>query len=154
MKRLNTGSYWQVTKKLGNHERRGMNKDVTEEYFAALARIESGRPKIVAKSDRITNDLVSIEAGRSKGSIKKSRPQFSILLSAIREAAAEQAVPQNSNEERARKNQRTIDSLSTQLDAALARENSLVLELYELRQKMAHISGERILPLRRTVPNQ
>lgn len=43
------------------------------EYFAALERLKAGKPRIVPKGSRITNDAISLEAGRGKGSIKKSR---------------------------------------------------------------------------------
>lgn len=126
-----------------------MSTDVIGEYFDALERIRTGRPTVVNKGVKITNDSVAIEAGRSKGSLKKSRPQFSVLLSAIREAAAEQMRTQHTEVMHLQKKQQNIDSLKKQLDAALARENSLVIELYELRLKLAQISGERVLPLRR-----
>lgn len=36
-----------------------------------------------------------------------------------------------------------------QLDAALARELSLLAELYETKKKLAQLKGENVLPLRK-----
>lgn len=60
------------------------------EYFEALDRLKRNEPIRVAKGTRISNDSVSLEANRLKGSIKKSRPIFSKLIEAISTAAAEQ----------------------------------------------------------------
>jgi hypothetical protein len=57
--------------------------DILKEYFAALGRLKEGKPVNVPKGTRITNDSVSLEAGRKKGTIKKSRPIFSDLIEAI-----------------------------------------------------------------------
>ena len=64
-----------------------------EEYFAALERLKAGRAKVVPKGSKITKDAVSVEAGRGKGSIKKSRGVFADLIGAIDLAAAEQSMP-------------------------------------------------------------
>jgi hypothetical protein len=66
-------------------------KQAIDDYFAALERLKSGRPIIVPKGTRITNDAVALEAGRGKGTIKKSRPVFAKLIAAVEEAAKEQA---------------------------------------------------------------
>ena len=47
--------------------------------------------KIVPKNSKITNDSVALEAGRSKGSIKKSRHVFADLILAISNASNEQS---------------------------------------------------------------
>lgn len=119
------------------------------EYFEALDRLKKGRPLVVAKETKITNDAVSLEAGRKKGSIKKSRPQFAELIAAIDAAAAEQDRPQRDQEERIAKVRQSAEDLQAQLDAALAREQSLVLELFDLRKEMAKLTGAKLYPIRR-----
>jgi hypothetical protein len=52
--------------------------NVLSEYFEALERLTKGRPVNVPKGSKITNDSVSLEAGRKKGTIKKSRPIFKL----------------------------------------------------------------------------
>lgn len=55
-------------------------------YYEALNRLQKGTPIVLPKGTRISNDSVSIEAGRKKGSIKKSRPGFLGLITAIKQA--------------------------------------------------------------------
>lgn len=118
-------------------------------YFKALNRLKKGVPEVVPKGIKITNDAVSIEAGRKKGSIKKSRPQFADLIAAIHAAAADQGRPENEQKLAATRLKQNAGDLRQQLDAALARENSLVLELYATRRELAKLSGEKILPIRK-----
>jgi ribosomal protein S10 len=49
-----------------------------EEYFLALERIKNNKPIRIQKGSRINKDTVALEAGRERGSIKKSREQFEI----------------------------------------------------------------------------
>lgn len=56
------------------------------DYFDALERLKSGKPINVPKGTKITNDSVALEAGRKKGSIKKSRPAFNALIEEIERA--------------------------------------------------------------------
>lgn len=118
-------------------------------YWTALDRLKTGCPDIVPKRTRITNDSVSLEAGRKKGSIKKSRPQFSALIAAIDEAANEQARPKKTQTEINDKAKRTVRDLRKELDDTLGREHSLLIELYEVRVKLHKVSGENVLPIRR-----
>ena len=57
-----------------------MSSDPLADYFEALDRLQKGRPRIVPLGTKITNDAVSLEAGRKKGSIKKSRDLFKDLI--------------------------------------------------------------------------
>ncbi|GJI88888.1 hypothetical protein [Duganella hordei] len=125
-----------------------MPTSVPEEYFLALDRIKQGTPRIVRKDAKINNDSVSLEAGRKKGSIKKSRQQFGALIAAIDDAAAEQSRPQDDQSQRLKKVKETADTLRIELDAALARELSLLAELYDMKKKLAALSGENVLPIR------
>lgn len=119
-----------------------------EEYFAALHRLKSGQPSVVPKGTKITNNSVALEAGRSKGSIKKSRAVFSDLIQAIDDAATIQAKPNNEQKERLTKAKGQAAQCRQDLDAALAREISLLHELYETRKKLAKLTGDKVLPIR------
>ena len=120
------------------------------EYFDALERLKNGRPKLIPKGTKITNDSVSLEAGRKKGSIKKSRPLYNELIIAIDAAAEAQAKPKNEQVERLAKIRLTAADLREQLEDALARELSLLSELYETKKKLAKLTGENVLPIRRS----
>ena len=54
-----------------------------QEYYDALERLKTNKPIFVPIGTKITNDAVSLEAGRKKGTIKKSRPQFTELIAEI-----------------------------------------------------------------------
>jgi hypothetical protein len=118
------------------------------DYFEALERIKKGHPNIISKGTKLTNDSVSVEAGRKKGSIKKSRDLFRDLIAAIAAASAEQGRPVVEQAERLNKVKQTVDGLRVQLDAALGREISLLAELYETKKKLAKLIGASVLPIR------
>ncbi len=68
--------------------------DILKDYFEALERLKREKPVNVPKGTKITNDSVSLEAGRKKGTIKRSRPIFSELIEAIDAAAKAEAKPE------------------------------------------------------------
>lgn len=118
-----------------------MNKEPLDEYFEALERLKKQRAKI-------NNDSVAIEAGRKKGSIKKSRDIFHDLIKAIDAAASEQARPKDEQRERLSKAKQISCELREQLEASLARELSLLHQLYELKKQVNRLTGEKVLPIR------
>lgn len=119
-----------------------------DEYFDALERLKAGQPLRVARGTRITNDAVALEAGRGKGSIKKSRPMFRALLDAIDHAAAGQTTPALAARHKLEKAKDSANAYREQLEAALAREVSLLRELYALKKELARLTGRKVLPIR------
>lgn len=114
------------------------------EYYAALERLKANKPTILPKGSAINNDTVAIEAGRKRGSIKKSR--HAVLVEAI-EQAAEQ-VGQNvlspaQRIEQAKTKTKAVKSAYEQLEEdyekLLEKINSLLLENFELKQKNASL---------------
>lgn len=93
-----------------------------KEYHEALGRLKKGLPKKVAKGSRINNDTVAQEAGRRKGSIKKSRPVFAELIEAIKAASSEQTEP-------ARDHKSQVDRL-----VAIARKHQEAYEVSLMRE--------------------
>jgi len=57
------------------------------DYWDALNRLKKNTPKRVPIGSKINKDTVSLEAGRKRGSIKKSRNGFSDLISEIEKAS-------------------------------------------------------------------
>lgn len=129
-----------------------MTTGTLQDYFAALERLKQGRPNTVPKGMRITNDAVALEAGRGKGSIKKSRPIFYALIQAIDEAATAQSHPKYVEKERLRKAKESAEQYRRDLEAALAREVSLLREVYALKKQLSKLTGGKVLPLRGTAP--
>ena len=122
--------------------------DTLAEYFDALERLKKGRTNIVPKGTRITNDAVALEAGRGKGSIKKSRAAFSDLIAAIDQAAEDQSRSRDEVKERLETAKGSADKYRTLWEQALAREVSLLHELHEVRQQLAKLTGSKVLPIR------
>lgn len=124
-----------------------MTKQI-DEYYAALLRLKSDKPVRVPKGTKITNDAVALESGRGKGSIKKSRPIYLGLIEDINIAAENQE--KNFNQEKAKlhKAKASADQYREQLEEALAREVSLLYELYELKKQLSKITGVNVLPIR------
>ena len=53
------------------------------EYFDALERLKKNEPINIPVDSKINNDTVALEAGRQRGTIKKSREMFTELIEAI-----------------------------------------------------------------------
>lgn len=139
-------------------------KQAVDDYFAALERLKSGRPIVVSKGTRITNDAVALEAGRGKGTIKKSRPVFAALIAAIEEAAEEQASvsPEQAQKARLDRIKGTANQQRLDVDALLASLVSRLFEIHELRtenrelekkvqdltERLARVSKDKVVDLR------
>ncbi|AUT75701.1 hypothetical protein C2L64_51675 [Paraburkholderia hospita] len=111
------------------------------DYYAALERLKK------RKNARINNDTVAIEAGRKKGSIKKSRPQFAELIEAIDAANAVAERPKRELTDRLNRAKGDAKDLQAQLDESLARELALLRQVFGLRKELAALRGGSVLPL-------
>ena len=109
-----------------------------------------GRPIRVSQNTYISNDSVSLEAGRKHGSIRKSRAVFSELIVAIEAAAAQQLEDRAQRE--ARSTSAAVSDKSYRLlwEDALQRELSLLREILDLKQRLAKLTGSNVIPLRPT----
>lgn len=96
------------------------------DYFEALERLKYDSPINVPKGTKITNDSVALEAGRKKGSIKRSRPIFKALISEINRA------------------KESKPSAILELEAKLSKEKQKVLEY---REKYEAVLAENIMLL-------
>lgn len=114
---------------------------VLNDYYAALERLKANKPEVLPKGSAINNDTVAMEAGRKRGSIKKSR--HAALIEAIEQAA--QAAGQNvlspaQRIEQAKTKTKAVKSAYEQLEEdyekLLEKCNSLLLENFELRQSV------------------
>ncbi len=118
-------------------------------YFKALECLIDEKPTIVAKGAPITNDAVSLEAGRKKGSIKKSRPEFASLINAINEAASKQkSADIDPDAAKIERLENGLKEMRKSLSDSHEREASLVYEIFSLRKKLAKISGSKVFPIR------
>ncbi len=110
------------------------------EYYAALERLKVNKPTIITKGSAINNDTVALEAGRKRGSIKKSR--HAALVQAIELAAQQEGqnvLSPTQQIEKAKSKTKAVRSDHEQLqddyEKLLEKCNSLLLENFELKQK-------------------
>ncbi len=119
-----------------------------QDYFEALERLQKGSPINVPKGSKITNDNVSMEAGRKKGSIKKSRPVFKELINAIEVAAATVAAPKDEAKAALDTAKAEAARYRALWEESLSREVSLFKQLSDERQewakKEAALTGEKV----------
>lgn len=123
------------------------------DYFEALDRLIRGKSVNVPKGTRITNDSVSLEAGRKVGSIKKSRPIFRELIQAIDVAKAD-AKPGDEIEGRLAEAKAEAARYRVLWEGALAREVSLIKQLWDEREiwakERAILTGGKVAPFRKS----
>jgi uncharacterized protein (DUF3084 family) len=114
------------------------------DYYAALERLKANKPIVLPKGSAINNDTVAMEAGRKRGSIKKSR--HAALIEAIEQAA--QAAGQNvlspaQRIEQAKSKTKAVKSDYEQLkedyEKLLEKCNSLLLENFELKKNASNL---------------
>ena len=117
------------------------------EYFEALERLKVNKPIRMNIGTKITNDSVALEAGRSKGAVKKSRLIFADLIIAIDSAAAEQNVT-SLDQRKLLKIQEELKTVHEDLEKALGREISLLYENYQLKKQLNALNGTNIKPIR------
>lgn len=101
------------------------------EYYSAVDRLADNRPLRVPSNTKITKKSVSLEAGKSAGSIKKSREIYSKLIEYIEVRALEQKSQLQPYEEL--KTQRTQANIDKQKWKKLYHD-SLSRELMLLQQ--------------------
>jgi len=121
--------------------------DALNEYYLALERLKNGSPERVAKGTKINNDAVSLEAGRKKGTIKRSRPVFDDLIIAI-SAASLESRPESVHKEQLALAKAETAKYRVLWEEALAREVSLVKQLWSERAEWAAeksaLTGEKV----------
>ena len=121
--------------------------DALQVYWDALKRLKRGKPINVVPGGRITNDQVSLEAGRGRGSIKKSRPVFAELISAIEEASKAKNKPSAETQEKYLRKRAEAENYKSQYKKSIAREISMLKQIYELKQEIDKLRNDKVKPL-------
>ncbi|WP_112053167.1 MULTISPECIES: hypothetical protein [Halomonadaceae] len=122
--------------------------EVLSEYFAALDRLKRNKPIRVAKGSKITNDSVALEAGRKKGTIKKSRVIYSALIDEINQAKRKSKVPDTSSAQELREAKMLAKKYKSLWEEALQREISLLHENHELKEERALLLKGKVEKIR------
>lgn len=121
--------------------------DALQVYWDALERLKRGKPINVMPGGRITNDQVSLEAGRGRGSIKKSRPVFAELISAIEEASKAKNNPSAETQEKYLRKRAEAENYKAQYKKSIAREISMLKQIYELKQEIDKLRNDKVKSL-------
>lgn len=124
-----------------------MSKLSLKEYWDALDNIKKGKPVNVPPGGRITNDQVSIEAGRGRGSIKKSRESYQELIAAIESAENDRQKFSNKDEEKYQRRRTEAERFKLLYQQSVAREISLAKENMELKRKIRLLESKSVRTL-------
>ncbi len=116
-----------------------MNEFLTD-YYSALGRLVANKPNTVAKGTKITNDSVALEAGRKKGSIKKSRPVYSELISHIKDAHNKKLKSKSVDKEKLIKAKVKSEKYKKLWEDSMAGEISLLYEVHQLKEQISKIN--------------
>jgi hypothetical protein len=119
-----------------------------DDYYDALERLKTNKPEILSKgSYKINQDTVALEAGRGRGSIKPSRPQFEALIGAIENVAD---IYNNKDLEKLNKAKALAARYKSERDefrdnyhAALNREVMLLRRVSDLEKQVNQLEAEQ-----------
>lgn len=116
------------------------------DYWEALQRLRLDQPIRVPKGSSINNDTVAIEAGRKRGSIKKSRASFSELINAIAAASTkEQSTPSATDKLKVEKLAK--NDYREKYHQALNRELMLIERVAQLEKEIVRL--KKVVPIKR-----
>jgi hypothetical protein len=116
-----------------------------EEYYEALNRLINNNPVNVPKDTKINKDTVALEAGRKRGSIKKSREVFLELIEAIEKASEEKSKSTSQHIEQITKLKDKINNYKHLYEEALNRELMYLERINELEKALKNISSNKII---------
>lgn len=104
-----------------------------DEYFEALKRLKQNQPINVPSGTEISNDTVALEAGRKRGTIKKSRPAFSELIRAINKAMEKKG---SSVKKKVKSIKEEVTEYKILYEESLARELMYLERINELEKQL------------------
>lgn len=109
---------------------------VINEYWSALERLQKGNPSRLKKGYSINNDSVALEAGRKRGSIKKSREGFQELIDAIKAASINLSDEKNISNHQLIKQKNKTNYYKDLYEQSVNRELMLLCRLEELETEL------------------
>lgn len=123
------------------------NKNKLMACFEALERLKNGTPQVEEfiglELDKITNSVVSQEAGNDKGYIKNKRPNHQGIIQAIKDVNDSISTNTMSKAEIERRNKKKVEKLNNKLalveellEESLAREILLMTRLKVLEEQV------------------
>ncbi len=112
----------------------------TSDYFCALERLIRNKPIRVPIGSKINKDTVALEAGRKRGSIKKSRSGFTDLILEINKSASA-TKPKNDLSIRLKRITTDKNEYRERYHLSLNREIMLLNRLAELEKELIKLSN-------------
>ena len=109
---------------------------VLKDYYEAFERLKANKPINVPIGTKITNDAVSLEAGRKKGTIKRSREVFTELIEAITEYANKENATKEECASQIEKYKLKYKEYRELYEQALNRELMMIERINELEKKL------------------
>ena len=116
-----------------------------EEYYEAVNRLINNNPVNVPKDTKINKDTVALEAGRKRGSIKKSREVFSELIEAIEKASEDKSKNTSQHIEQITKIKDKMNNFKHLYEEALNRELMYIERINELEKALKNISSNKMI---------
>lgn len=116
-----------------------------EEYYEALHRLINNNPVNIPKDTKINKDTVALEAGRKRGSIKKSREVFLELIEAIKKASEDKSKNTSQHIEQITKIKDKMNNFKHLYEEALNRELMYIERINELEKALKNISSNKII---------
>lgn len=119
---------------------------VIKDYWDALERLKAGCPSRVPLGSAINKDTVALEAGRKRGTIKRSRSSFHKLIVAIESEITELDTPATPPKDLLRKARAEKQNYKELYHQALNRELMLIEKLTRLEKEASQFSN--VMPIR------
>lgn len=110
--------------------------EALKEYYEALERLKANKPITVPKGTKITKDAVSLEAGRKKGTIKKSRTVFRKLIEDIENISEKKKEPIQMHKQQADLYKSKYEEYKSLYEDALNRELMYIERINELEKRL------------------
>lgn len=115
-----------------------------DDYNAAFLRLLENRPTRVPIGTKINNDTVALEAGRKRGSLKKSRIEHLPLIEKIRKATGESREDTSKLKAQVDKLKCSRNEYKEKYQLSLAREVMQLKRIADLENKLAEFSRQNI----------
>ena len=109
---------------------------VLKDYYEALERLKNNKPINMPIGTKITNDNVSLEAGRKKGTIKKSREVFWELIEEINKYKNIDKAPKEECKAQIEKYKAKFKEYKELYEQSINRELMMIERLKELEKEL------------------
>lgn len=115
-----------------------------DEYYKALDRLIQNKPINVPIGTKINNDTVALEAGRKRGSLKKSREIFLDLIDKIDKVSKEKGFPEKEHKLKIEKLKNKANDYRILYEEVLNRELMLIERIKFLESELEKFKSKKL----------